>query len=52
MWIKDFYIKPNIMNLIKEKVGNSFGHISTGENILNKPPMAKFYNQQLINETS
>jgi hypothetical protein len=30
-WIKDLNIKPNIQNLIEEKVGNSLKHIGTGE---------------------
>ena len=29
-WIKELNIKPDKLNLIKEKVGNSLEHISTG----------------------
>jgi hypothetical protein len=29
-WIKDLNIKPDMLNLIKDKVGKSLGHISTG----------------------
>ena len=30
-WIKDFIIKPDILNLIEEKVGNSIKLRGTGE---------------------
>ena len=33
--IKDFNIKPDAVNMIEEKVGNSFLSISTGDNIDN-----------------
>ena len=36
-WIKDFYIK-NTLNLIEEKMGNSFVHTGTGDNYLNRTP--------------
>ena len=39
-WIKDFNIKPDILNLIEEKVGKSLELIGTGENVLNRTPMA------------
>jgi hypothetical protein len=39
-WIKDLHIKPDTLNLIEEKVGESLGHMGTGENFLNKTPMA------------
>ena len=38
-WIKDFHIKPDTLNLIKEKVGKSLEHIGKGENFLNRTPM-------------
>ena len=40
-WIKDLNIKPDILNLIEEKVGNTLEHIVTGDNFLNRTPMAK-----------
>jgi hypothetical protein len=39
-WIKDFHIKPDTLNLIDEKIGKSLEHISTGEILLNRTPMA------------
>jgi hypothetical protein len=38
-WIEDFNIKPDILKIIEEKVGNSLKHISTGEDVLNKTPI-------------
>ena len=29
-WIKDLNVKPAILNLIEEEVGNTFEHIGTG----------------------
>jgi hypothetical protein len=40
MCIKDLNIKLDTLNLIKEKVRNSFEHIATGDNFLNRTPMA------------
>jgi hypothetical protein len=39
-WIKDLHIKLDTQNLIEEKVEMSLEHISTGENFLNRTPMA------------
>jgi hypothetical protein len=39
-WVKDLHIKPDTMNLIEEKVGESLKHMGTGENFLNSTPMA------------
>ena len=39
-WIKDLHIKPDILKLIEEKVGKSLKHMGTGENVLNRTPMA------------
>jgi hypothetical protein len=39
-WIKDLNIKPDTLNLIEEKVGNSLELIGTGRNFLNRTPMA------------
>ena len=39
-WIKDLHIKPDTLNLIEEKVGKSLKHMGTGENFLNRTPMA------------
>jgi hypothetical protein len=38
--IKDLNIKPDTLNLIKEKVGKSLDVIGTGRNFLNRIPMA------------
>jgi hypothetical protein len=34
-WIKDPNIKPDTLNVIEEKVGNTLEHIGTGDNFLN-----------------
>jgi hypothetical protein len=39
-WIKDLNIKPDTPNLIEEKVVKSLELIGTGENFLNRTPMA------------
>jgi hypothetical protein len=39
-WIKDLHIKPNVLDLIEEKVGESLEYLDTGENFLNRTPMA------------
>jgi hypothetical protein len=39
-WIKDLHIKPDILNLIEEKVGKIHEHMGTGEMFLNRTPMA------------
>ena len=39
--VKDPNIKPETLNLIEEKVGNSLELIGTGENFLNRTPMAQ-----------
>ena len=40
-WIKDLHIKPDTLKLLDEKVGKTLEHIGTGENFLNKTPMAQ-----------
>jgi hypothetical protein len=40
-WIKVLYIKPDTVNQLDEKVGNSFEHIDPVENFLNRAPMAQ-----------
>jgi hypothetical protein len=35
-WIKDLNIKPDTLNLIEEKVGNSLRHIGRGDIFLNR----------------
>ena len=40
-WIKDLHIKPDVLNLIEEKVGNSLEHMGTGETFLKRAPMAQ-----------
>jgi len=39
-WIKDLHIKPDTLKLIEEEVGKNLEHIATGENFLNKTPIA------------
>ena len=39
--IKDLNIKPDIVNLIEEKVGKSLELIGTGGNFLNRTPRAQ-----------
>jgi hypothetical protein len=39
-WIKDFNIKQNALNLIEQKVGNSFEVIGT-DNFLKRSPAAQ-----------
>ena len=39
-YIKDLYIKPDILKPIEEKVGKSLKHMSTGEKFLSRIPMA------------
>jgi len=39
-WIKDLHIKPDRLKLIEEKVGKRLEQMGTGENFLNKTPMA------------
>jgi hypothetical protein len=39
-WIKDFHIKSDTLKLIEEKMGKSLKHMGTGENFLNRAPMA------------
>ena len=38
-WIKDLEITQDLINLIKDKVGNALEHIGTGDNFLNRTPM-------------
>jgi hypothetical protein len=40
-WIKDLHIKPDMLNLIAEKVGKNLKYIGTGKNFLNRAPMAQ-----------
>ena len=40
-WIKHLHIKPDILNLIEEKVGKSLKLISIGRNFLNRTLMAQ-----------
>jgi hypothetical protein len=39
-WIEDLNVKPCILNLIEENVGKNLKHIDTGEDFLNRTPMA------------
>ena len=40
-WLKDLNIKPDILNIIEQKVGNTLKCICTGDNFLNITPMAQ-----------
>ena len=40
-WIKDLNIKLSILNLKEQKVGNSLELIDTGDNFLNRTPIAQ-----------
>ena len=40
-WIKDGNINLDILNLIEEKVGNSLEHIGSGNNFLDRIPIAQ-----------
>ena len=40
-WIKDLHMKPDTLNLIEEKMTNSLELIGTGDNFLNRTPMAQ-----------
>jgi hypothetical protein len=39
-WTNDLYIKPDTLKLIEKKVGKSLEHMDTGENFLNRTPIA------------
>jgi len=39
-WNKNLHIKPDTLKLIEEKVGKSLEYMGTGENFLNRTPMA------------
>jgi len=40
-WIKDFNIKPDILNLLKKKSGNRLENIGTGDNFQNRTQLAQ-----------
>ena len=40
-WIKELHLKPDILNLIKEKKRKSLKHIGTGKIFLNRTPVAQ-----------
>ena len=35
-WIKNLKVKPDTLNLVKEKVGDSLEYIGTGDNFLDR----------------
>jgi hypothetical protein len=39
-WIKNLHIKPDMMNLIQERMGKNLKHFGTEETFLNRTPMA------------
>ena len=40
-WIKDLNIKQDTLNFIEKKVGKTLEYIGTGDNFLNRRPMAQ-----------
>jgi hypothetical protein len=40
-WIKDLNIKPDILSIKEQKVGNSLKLVDTGDNFLNRTPVAQ-----------
>jgi hypothetical protein len=46
-WIKDFSIKPDPLNLIGQKVGNSIELVGTGENFVNQTPVAQLLRSRI-----
>ena len=40
-WIKDLNVKPDTLNLIEQKMGNGLELLSTGDNFLNRTPVAQ-----------
>jgi hypothetical protein len=50
--IKDLHIKPDTLNLIKEKVRKSLEHIGTGETFLNRSPMTQNLRSRIDKWTS
>ena len=41
MWTKYLNIKLDTLNLIEERLGNGLEHIGTGDNFLNRTPIAQ-----------
>jgi hypothetical protein len=39
-WIKNLHIKSDTLKLIEKNVGKSLQHMSTGENLWNRTPIA------------
>ena len=48
-WIKHCHIKPDILNLTEQKVGNSLELIGTGNYFLNRAPMAQALRSRMLN---
>jgi hypothetical protein len=51
-WIKELHIKPDILNLIEEKVGNSLEDMGTGRKFLNRTSMAYALRSRIEDVTS
>jgi hypothetical protein len=51
-WIKDLNINLDTLHLIEEKVGTSFECTGTGDNFLNRTPMAQALRSTIDNGTS
>jgi hypothetical protein len=39
-WIKDLHIKPDTLKQIEKNLGKRLEHMGTGENFLNRTPIA------------
>ena len=39
-WIKDLHVKPDTLKLIEKKLGKTLEDMGTGENFLNRTPIA------------
>ena len=50
-WFKNLHIKPDTLKLQEEKVGKSLDYMGTGENFLNRTPMAYALRSRVDNRT-
>ena len=47
-WIKDLHIKPDTLKLIEEQLGKRLENMGTGENFLNRTPMAYALKSRIV----
>jgi hypothetical protein len=47
-WIKDLHIKPDTLKLTEKKVGKSLRDMGTGENFLNRIPIAYALRSRIV----